>query len=93
MSHMASFQKYPRSNYEIEILNNWHHRTGSSRFTAIVFQPNLICFSGSTAIFFGVKNELSFFSRFIMKTKEQSQQMKRESKATYAESRNVRATR
>ena len=27
-----------------------------------------------------------------MKTKEQSQQMKRESKATYADSRNVRAT-
>ena len=36
------FQKCPGSNYEIEILNNWHHRTDSSRFAAIVFQPNLM---------------------------------------------------
>ena len=82
-----------KSNYDIEIFYNWHHQTVFTASLPSLSSPSL-CFWGSAAISFSIKNELSFCYKSFhneMKTNEKSQQMKCEliSKATYAESWNV----
>ena len=79
----------------IKTLNNWHHRTDFSSFTAILIQPIFMLFRFNCQTLLRKKWTVSFCCCFIMnKGKEQIQQMKWEliSKATYAKPWNVHSS-